>query len=638
MRRLWIGILLVLITFVTPVFSWEFTTKGEFEYRYTYLGRANGYQDLFGDMRFQDSALNTTGMATGFAGPNYWRGYNGQTYGTNPGGVATPTPMMTGSAGTQVRIVRGGISYADADGSAVDQRMTFEPELRINNALRARGVLDLNSLRQKYNHRDFETNGPLDRWYQHRTSANAFDTAMKPTFSQWNFTAQLPWAIIRGGNRGFGWGTGSNFALNTVNEALTIFVPYGPFRFFALAWTALNPSGYGSFTPYGQTVGANPTGPPANSVVNCDSGEHFPVYWASGAIYQNGPIDLGAAIIQRLLHIGQANLTGNGLVGLRPLFLNPASSGPTAVYGYGNADQAGVAYTMYLKYNDGRFFANAEYWFGTLDNTFEGQLQGAYAALTTRNGGAPPQYQEAASAFLETGTLSGPAKFALMFAWAGGPVLNNSNPTKLYNSLPINYQATDPYNYLMFHTYGGGNDAPWNAGIAFTIDENGMMSDAYALAARLDYAIAANLNLWGSYMWASRVEKNGWLAGSKNYSGTPSVSAGNALGIWTAADASAWKLAMIPGAGGDMNPYVDDGYLGWEVNFGADWKLLEDMTVRSRYAFWQPGPWFDQAYGVVGMSGGTAYPNAARGVGSAGAFMQGRSAIQCFTTSIMIDF
>ena len=129
------------------------------------------------------------------------------------------------------------------------------------------------------------------------------------------------------------------------------------------------------------------------------------------------------------------------------------------------------------------------------------------------NSGAPPCTLRGRNFSRETGALCGPAKLAFMFAWSGGPALNNNNPTKGYIGLPIDNQATDAYNYLMFHTYAGGNNGGWSNGngINFTPAEDGQMVDAYALAARLDYAIAANLNIWGSYMWASRVEENGWL-------------------------------------------------------------------------------------------------------------------------------
>ena len=108
MKKLWLGILatLLLAMFVAPAFAWEFDMNGQFEWRFRYFGRANGYQDLFGDMRFQDNILNGTGALVGFSGLNMWRGFNGGT-------LAAPKQMNTGFNGGQLRIVRGGFSNAD---------------------------------------------------------------------------------------------------------------------------------------------------------------------------------------------------------------------------------------------------------------------------------------------------------------------------------------------------------------------------------------------------------------------------------------------------------------------------------------------------------------------------------------------
>ncbi|MGC8605222.1 MAG: hypothetical protein ACP5VS_16265, partial [Desulfomonilaceae bacterium] len=117
MRKVWLGILgtLLLAMFVAPAFAWEFKMEGQYEWRYRYFGRANGYQDLFGDMRYQDNPfLFTTANGVGpigFAGQNLWRGFNGSPL----------IPMQTGDSGGnngsgftgQLRIVRGGNSYAD---------------------------------------------------------------------------------------------------------------------------------------------------------------------------------------------------------------------------------------------------------------------------------------------------------------------------------------------------------------------------------------------------------------------------------------------------------------------------------------------------------------------------------------------
>jgi hypothetical protein len=623
---------LLLTVFVAPAFAWDFTMSGQFEWRYRYFGRANGYQDLFGDMRLQDNPLINLPAGTGpigFAGQNLWRGYNGSNL----------IPMETGSWGSNVRIVRGGNSYADCDASEYDQRMTFLPEIRINNAIRLRGNVDLAGIRQKYNHRDMQTNGPMDRWYQDRMSQNAFDTAMIPSVNQWHLTAQVPWGILSLGSRDFPWGTGAVLGYNTRNSSLLAVIPYGPFRIIPQVWLARNPDGFGSFTPYAALTtpgaidpGSNHTGPAPNSVVNMDNGTHYPLYWSIVMQYVNGPLDVGFGFVQYTLHSANANLGGFGLSGYRPVFQNIASPAPSTMYGYGGMDQAALAWTTYLKYNNGRFFANMEYWWGNIDTYFTGYGQSLRPGSEVS--GAPPIYAEGSMAFLELGALCGPAKLAGMFAWSGGQALNNNNPTKAYNGIAINYQATDAYNYLMFKNYGGGNDAPWASGIAFTNDDYGQMADAWCLAARLDYAVAANLNIWGSYMWANRVEENGWLAGQKDWNGNPATGMAGIPGIWTAADAVAWKNYAMPGAGGNMNPYVDSCYLGWEADMGVDWKLLENMSVMTRYAYWQPGTWFDQAYQVVGLAGN----GQAAAMAPYGGFMQGRSAIQSFSSSIMIDF
>ncbi|MGC8658035.1 MAG: hypothetical protein ACP5U1_03080 [Desulfomonilaceae bacterium] len=639
MKKLWFGILatLLLCLFVAPAFAWDFTTAGQFEWRYRYIGRANGYQDLFGDMRLQDNPLinpawagNPLAGPIGFAGPNFWRGYNG----------SNALPMATGSWGGagDIRIVRAGFAQADCDASEYDQRMTFLPELRINNAIRLRGNIDLASIRQKYNHRDMITNGPMDRWYQDRMSQNAYDTAMIPSINQWHLTAQLPWGILSAGARDFPWGTGAVLGYNTRNDSLLFVLPYGPFRIIPQFWLANNPDGFGSYIPY-QSLGtrldpaAEHTGPAPNSVVNMDNGEHYPVWWSVLMTYDSGPATLGFGFLQRTLHLAQANLAGNGFAGIRPVYYNPLSPTPNVIGQYGGVDQATLAFTTFFKYNNGRFFTNLEYWWGNIDTTFTGVGEVTNPLATTN--GAAPLYIEGSVAFAELGAMCGPAKLTGMFAWSGGQALNNGNPTKAYNGIAINNQATDPYNYLIFHTYGGGNDAPWSSGIAFTADENGQMADAWALAARLDYAVAANLNIWGSYLWANRVEENGWLAGSKDWNGNPAIGALGIPGLWNAADAQAWKIYAMPGAGGNMNPYVDSCYLGWEADFGVDWKLLENMTVSTRYAYWQPGTWFDQAYQVVGLNAGGG--PAALGAGTGG-FLQGRSAIQALSSSIFIDF
>ena len=304
MKKLWFGLLatLLLTIFVVPAFAWEFNMSGQFEWRYRYLGRANGYQDLFGDMRFQDSPLNTTGELIGFAGPNFWRGYNGN----------NANPMATNSWGSLIRVVKGGFSFADSDASEYDQRMTFVPTIRVNNAIRFEMNMDLASIRQKYNHRDFQTNGPLDRWYQDRVSQNAFDTAMIPSINQFKLVFQTPWCIFSLGAKDFPFGTGSLLGYNTRASALLALIPYGPFTFVPGIWVDRNPDGWTAFLPYGLSTGP---GPNSLGPVTMDKGLKNTILWAMLGYYRNGPVDIGGGFIHEMRHNSQADRNGRNRLG-----------------------------------------------------------------------------------------------------------------------------------------------------------------------------------------------------------------------------------------------------------------------------------------------------------------------------------
>ncbi len=172
-------------------------------------------------------------------------------------------------------------------------------------------------------------------------------------------------------------------------------------------------------------------------------------------------------------------------------------------------------WSAYFKFNNGRFFANAEYDWVNIDMPSMGLYPGQ-----------GPHIEEYHS-FVELGMMCGPAKLAGMWAQSSGPVKNNwssgdlnatavatlnrgYNP-KTYSTWAIDWQVLDPYQYLMFGVYCGGNQV-FN-GLFLGDDGKGMMSDAFAFAGSLDYAVAANLNVWGSYMWAHRLEKYGTYMG-----------------------------------------------------------------------------------------------------------------------------
>jgi hypothetical protein len=180
-------------------------------------------------------------------------------------------------------------------------------------------------------------------------------------------------------------------------------------------------------------------------------------------------------------------------------------------------------------------------------------------------------------------------------------------------------------------------------------DGTGEMGDAYAYAGRLDYAMASNLNVWASYIRAHRLERAGTYGGT--YGTADNIAAAalrnafgpgirvatdvfgyGSYGSTTPQEAQAWKAANQGGNANDYNPYVDDGFIGWELDLGMDWKLLEGLTVRSRYAYWRLGKYFDQANKAF-----TDTPQGSTGFGGNG-LLVGRSAIQAAEVSFMIEF
>ena len=429
---------------------------------------------------------------------------------------------------------------------------------------------------------------PLERYYMSGTSTNAYDGTFG-TWEQFRLTLDMPWGMWSMGLKDFPFGTGATFGLNTRGDDFLWAVPYGPFRFLSSIWLSR-----GRFKDSWATVP--------------DGDTKFRWHLGFGFTYDSGPLSLGTFSIWRQYHQKRGALPlvaamNIAFIGVGPTGMNyynqPANQNPPVSFNGQLQDQAALDESdlinlAFVKFSNGRFFANIEYSWANLDTTFPANN---YAGTIVQ---APPVNVEAYHFFSEAGILSGPAKLSLVAAMASGPVLINpklvtANPTsfppqKVYAALPINYQALEPYEFLMFNTYAGGNNGGWNpSDITFVSDEHGMMSDAYCFAGRFDYALAANLDIWLSYIWAHRLERAGFYNGQV---------------IDTGIGSQTQVTAVTPGSllakYGGSTPYCPDGFVGWEVDAGLDWKLLEGVTLRTRYAFWQPGHWFDYAYQGLG--------------------------------------
>ncbi|MFH0823978.1 MAG: hypothetical protein V2B18_14605 [Pseudomonadota bacterium] len=571
MKRLLMVVLSVLLigAFAVPAFAWEFSMKGEQEWRYRYFTR-NGPEDLFGK-----------GSDIGLAGQNI--------YGHVTGALAAPQAVTAPSASPALlRIVRGGFSFAGPDAYYNDSRLTLRPEIRVNSAIRSFGVYNIGGYRNKYRQwNDVAVAGaaaqagvgtpPFERYYVHQTSPNAYDTAAIGSWEQFRFTVQSPWCIWSLGIKDFPFGVGATLSHNVRAESFFTVVPYGPLRIMSAIWSAQNALNAG--------WGVNP---------DPDLKPWF--YQALALQYVSGPVDVGGQFLLQKLHVKKQ------YQGLQATVGAPGPAAPAGAQGY---DRDLLVWIFYGKYNNGRFFANAEYaWFN----------------MDKRWIGAAPSFIEANHWFAEGGVYAGPAKLTLMAASASGSVLNNGNASKSYQPWVINYQAMQPYEWLMFSTYGGGNQQ--FGGILATDDGTGQMGDAFAYAGRLDYAVASNLNVWGSYIWAHRLESAGFAFGGVRSDGTGITGATAVTGVRDFA-ANAGRAAVYPGT----YPYgfVSDGFIGWEVNAGVDWKLLENLNMTMRWAYWQPGEFFREAYqAFVG--------------GVDNSVLSQRSSIQAFQGSLIVAF
>lgn len=225
----------------------------------------------------------------------------------------------------------------------------------------------------------------------------------------------------------------------------------------------------------------------------------------------------------------------------------------------------------YLHYQDKRYFAKLEYsslvWNAHPDAWSHERRSGHHL-------------------FAELGTQRGPFKASLMAALASGAGRDEIDPSAHF---PVHHQALAPYESLMFHRYGGGNLAFQGA----PGEGKGMISDAYALGARFEYAAAANLSLWTSALWAHRLGNSGAKFGQFASSGLPATARQRHL------FAHAAGRSMIQGP--DDYGYVSDGSLGYECNVGADWSLTHYLNVNVRAALWQPGAWFKEAHQGLGL-------------------------------------
>jgi hypothetical protein len=557
---------------VAPAPAWEFSMDGAFTWEFEYRGQG-GREGFFGPYDVDAGSGIAALVASPVAGaPFELNGAGRVPPGANLLGAwgALTVPAGYGGAGFFAPLnfwlggnmplndegltTRGSSFASGSDGSWQTIYMTTNIQIRMNQALRVRGNYYIGSWN--------DSGWPQSLGDMVASELITYQSpGVKRSFSPgyWRtlwLTAELPWGIVAVGKRSSTWGTGLgwNGEDNRSSESLAFFAPYGPFGF----QISLYPSRRGT------TDG---------SYYNKNFDKNNARWWdmvIPSVTYRSGPVDMGF-----LFNFVHRHRGGEGILS------SPAVRSTT---NFAGADFDEVYGGAYIKYLNGHFFFNSEVDWDLM--TFRNRQKTAAGAPAAN---VRDTYREHWRFMAEGGVLAGPSKVSVIYAWLAGPDRRNGaqiDRTGLNVDAGIRSNSWSntglfrPYSYLMVYSYGLGTH--------FNADtRNGTVEDASILAARVDYAVASNLNVYGSFFWADRTNKSGYGWGFMR----PDTAWPFGKVNWADRNnATPWLYSPATSA-----PNIPDPNLGYEIGAGMDWKLLENFRVNLTCSYWKPGRWFSYA-------------------------------------------
>ncbi len=413
-----------------------------------------------------------------------------------------------------------GHSARGSDAAYAEQRLDLYPEIRVNKAIRWRGIY---SLQDSLNGNRFATDEigfgrPSVGDPQHHAGWAFVDSrsmAGKTAFvtGAWRdswITAQLPWGILAFGRRPSQFGTGWSTIGQTDIHArtLALVVPYGPVKI--IIPHALHDSGedadpWGARSPFQSTMDQN-------EVRDWNS-----VY---AITYRTGNLDVGT--LNRIVHYNDVSLRAvsggpyDPVLGTDSLRSDPGLSFAASYLGDEHAYIPGVAVVgdvtslsqvTYLKYNNGRLFLNAEFDFQYIEAARKGgrPIGGRLYAWHVEGGLYRGPIKLSLAHFLKTGHDRRGGTYdqsdRVDAAVGSQGAIQVYDKWESFNTFAGADQPIDPYQFLIGY-YGGGNNAYSTTGYW-------VGSDLSAFAARVDYAIAANLNIFATFFKAFRQSETG---------------------------------------------------------------------------------------------------------------------------------
>ncbi len=446
----------------------------------------------------------------------------------------------------------GLVSGSDAALSMI--YMWTEMTLRINRSMKVQGTYFLGSWADL-----FQTDSQarlISTGYRAATFQGAQVSFSPGYWSNLWFSAKTPWGVAILGKRPGGFGLGLLFdPLNRSSESISLVVPYGPFTFTGNLY-----AGHPADPHYG---GLNLQSPYYNIAdKNGQRGVHF----GASAEYDSGPFSAGILTEYMRSHFGPE----------------------AAIYQFNRdelntVDSSGILGVLYGRFSNGRIFANGEFDLVNMVNRKGPRVD---------KGPDFHNYVDHYRIGIEGGLFVGSSKLSLVYAWLSGNDRRNGElidrQGRLVGRMAESYASTTflrPYSLIMTYGYGLGTDVNSNTG-------DGAIQDASVYGFRYDKAIAANLNVYGTFFSAARVG-NGYGWGYLRPDTTPGEE-GAVIGEVTA------------------GPSIPDKDLGWEIDIGVDWRLLDGLVFSVSTGFWRPGKWFNYAC-VDKAIAGWADPDTAEG-------------------------
>lgn len=548
---------LLMVAFSGSAYAWEFAMKGSFNWTHEWYNQT-GSQGFFGTYNI-DRGATTNGR---LANLNFW---NGGQFDTN---------FVTGS--------NAGWSYFNVE---------FEPEIKINPAIKIKGLYRLGTY-----------GDPATSDYQTQNAPGAGNAFSEGQWTQFWVTSNLPWGVFTVGKRPWQFGNALQYdgADAATTESLALVAPFGPldmgiayypYRYagssgiWAISGRNSTQSAYGD--PYDLPL--YPTGGDPVSMEyysRADRSGSFSKDFLGFVTYSNGP-----------LRAGVLGAVGSYHIGPEAVLNNPEGNGVSTDTNRYALDSAFNHGTIFMQFNNGRFFLNAEgswlYWHDKYEaGNFLITQDDTLAVNLPYN-----RYIEQWKWMAELGVMAGPAKLSALVAFTPGPDRRNGlyidkqpgafvwHPTFDSHFLG-NFSLFSPYSYIFAYDYGAGLNA-------YNLSGDGFVRDAFVLAGRLDYAVAANLNLFGSFFWAKRTSDGyPWGALKPVFD-----DAGNGDGNIDFARVSpaALNLGALFNAAPNNVPNITERALGYEINVGFDWKLLEGWNFTTLVGYWAPGDWFKYA-------------------------------------------